>query len=89
MYRVPDGEEGVFPLVGHGENVLDVHVLPVLRERASEEGSAPDGRSWKGEKSSTNHVANPLALGRRSGLSWISLDPLLLDEHVELLGPAR
>lgn len=28
--RVPDSEERVLPLVGHRENVLDMHVLPVL-----------------------------------------------------------
>jgi hypothetical protein len=29
-HRVPDGKERVFPLVGHRENVFDVHVLPIL-----------------------------------------------------------
>jgi hypothetical protein len=61
--RVPNRKKGVLPLIRHRENVLNVHVLPLL-------------------------VANVLALGRRGRLSWVSLDPLLLNEHVELLRPA-
>lgn len=79
-------EEGVLPLIGHGENIGDVHVLPILWEMKTRTSQfrLDEGRE---EKTETNLVSNPLPLGRRSRLSRISLDPLLLNELVELLGP--
>lgn len=30
---VPCGEEGILPFIGHGQDVFDMEVFPVLKER--------------------------------------------------------
>lgn len=59
---VPGGEEGIFPLVRHRENIFDVEVTPLA-------------------------VSDPLAFRRRFGLGWVAVDPLGLNEAIELFAP--
>ncbi len=73
---VPGGEPRVFPLVGHGENVLNVEVVPVVVAPGEAAGGRV-GHLLVALEPCVDHVVEELLCPQQAGIAMAADESLL------------